>query len=224
MRRPRRETVSEQCVDLLRAQILDRKLLPGTSITEEALAREMGVSRPTVREVLNTLTVEGLLTRNPSTRALQVTTLSHQQIREIYCARRLLEAGGATAFAARPDGALTALADETHRLVAAIADGDFRAVVRQDIRCHVETVALVGSADLTRFYGRLLSKLRLTMVDVSGSDDYDLKGLGDDHLRFLEHLRNRRIEEACEDVLERLNRAEKLLLSKTPVNPSVSNV
>src|SRR5215207_4988799 len=66
--RVKRETISEQCIKLLRDDIFERKLLPGTAVTEEALARDMGVSRATVREVLSTLTAEGLLTRNPTTR------------------------------------------------------------------------------------------------------------------------------------------------------------
>ena len=116
----RRETVSEQCVRLLRDDILERRLAPGTVVTEEAMAQQLGVSRPTVREVLNTLTVEGLLTRNRTTRALHVTRLGAEAIREIYRARRLLGAGGVSAFAEREDRALEPLAAETERLLAAI--------------------------------------------------------------------------------------------------------
>ncbi len=64
---------------MLRAQILERKLLPCAAITEEAMARDIGISRATVREVLNTLTVEGLLTRSPTTRVLHVTKLGRER-------------------------------------------------------------------------------------------------------------------------------------------------
>jgi DNA-binding GntR family transcriptional regulator len=210
--RIRRETVTEQCVQLLRREILERRLLPGTPLTEEAIARDMGVSRPTVREVISMLTAEGLLTRNPSTRALCVTRVSPDEIREIYRARRLLEAGGVTAFGEREDAALDPLVLETGRLVAAIETGDNRVIVKHDIACHVEIVALVGSSDLVQFYARLLAKLRLSMTGATRSRQYDMRVLRDDHLRTLALLRERRIEQARRFIVDRLDRAEKQVL------------
>ena len=89
-----RETVADRTVSLLRQQILDGELRPGDSVTEEAMVAELGVSRPTVRQALNTLHVSGLLTRHPSTRVLEVTTVTHEDIVEIYRARRFLELAG----------------------------------------------------------------------------------------------------------------------------------
>jgi DNA-binding GntR family transcriptional regulator len=212
--RVRRETVAEQSVQLLREQILERRLLAGTAVTEEAMARDFGISRPTVREVLNTLTVEGLLTRSPTTRVLRVTKLGREEIQEIYQARRLLETGGVMAYADREDAALRPLVEATDKLVAAINANDDRAVVKRDIACHVEVVALVGSTDLTEFYSRLLAKLQLAMADVARSDSYDLHALRDDHVRFVELLKARHIEEARRLVVERLVRAEEQVLAR----------
>jgi DNA-binding GntR family transcriptional regulator len=212
--RVRRETVAEQSVQLLREQILERRLLSGAAVTEEAMARDFGISRPTVREVLNTLTVEGLLTRSPTTRVLHVTKLGREKIQEIYQARRLLETGGVMAYADREDAALRPLVEATDKLVAAINAKDDRAVVKSDIACHVEVVALVGSTDLTDFYSRLLAKLQLAMADVARSDSYDLHALRDDHVHFVELLKARHIEEARRLVVERLVRAEEQLLAR----------
>ena len=88
-----------------------------------------------------------------------------------------------------------------------------RAITRHDIRCHVELVALIGSADLAEFYAGLLSKLRLAMADVSVSKRYDLAAMGEDHRRFIRLMQARRIEDARRFVLERLDRAELLLLA-----------
>ncbi|MDO9526264.1 MAG: FCD domain-containing protein, partial [Gemmobacter sp.] len=165
------------------------------------------------REVLNTLTVEGLLTRNPTTRALCVTRPSQDKISEIYRVRRLLETGGVTAFADCDDQALDPLVAATNRLVDAIDTGDYLLLVACDIDCHVELVALSGSSDLTEFYARLLAKLQLAMADVSRSPDYDLRALRDDHLMFVALLRSRRIEEAKAIILDRLNSAETKLLA-----------
>lgn len=211
--RVRRETVTEQCVQLLRKEILERRLLPGTAITEDATARDMGISRPTVREVFNTLIVEGLLTRNRTTRAVCVTRLTPDDIREIYRARRLLEAGGVLAYAERPDSALEPLLAATDALVAAIETGDNRIIIQKDIACHIEIVGLVGSADLADFYSKLLSKLLLAMVDVTRTRRYDMLALRNDHIHLVDLLRERRIEEARRTVIDRLDRAEMHLIS-----------
>lgn len=213
--RVKRETVSEQCTKLLRDDIFSRKLLPGTAVTEEALARDMGVSRATVREVLTALTAEGLLTRNPTTRSLHVTRLGPEHIQEIYRARRFLEAGGITAYADLDDTALQPLIEATNRLVDAVRTRDHRDIVRADIACHIEIVALIGSAELVEFYKGLLAKLQLAMAAVATSRQYNLEALVEDHVELIRLLDERKINEAKEHVIDRMNRAEIHLLAAT---------
>jgi DNA-binding GntR family transcriptional regulator len=210
--RVKRETVQEQAVQLLRSQILERQLLPGSPVTEEAMARDIGISRATMREVLNTLISEGLLTRNVTTRVLHVTQLGPETIREIYRARRLLEAGAVRAFAGRKDATLDALCKATDDLIKAIASSGGKEVVESDIACHIETVALAGSADLAAFYSKLLGKLRLAMTTVTNSGHYDMRLMGADHVAFVELLRSGRFDEAEKVVIDRLDRAEAQLL------------
>ncbi len=213
--RVKRETISEQCTKLLRDDIFERKLLPGTAVTEDALARDMGVSRATVREVLGTLTAEGLLTRNPTTRSLHVTRLGPENIREIYRARRLLEAGGVTAYADQDKSALKPLIEATNRLIDAVHAGHHREIVRTDIACHVEIVGLAGSTELIEFYRGLLAKLQLAMSTVASSRRYNLEALLQDHVELVRLLEARKVEEAREHVIDRLSRAELHLLAAT---------
>ena len=51
------------------------------------------------------------------------------------------------------------------------------------------------------------------MADVTRSNSYDLHALGRDHVRFVELLQARRVEEARRLVVERLERAEQQLLA-----------
>ncbi|WP_172121986.1 GntR family transcriptional regulator [Devosia sp. 919] len=211
--RVKRETIAEQCIELLRGDIFERRLLPGAVLTEEALARNMGVSRATVREVLNTLTVEGVLTRNPSTRSLSVTRLGAEQIREIYRARRLLEAGGILAYADLEDAALEPLIIATNKLLASIDAGDHHQIIKHDIDCHLAIAGLTGSSDLTEFYRGLLAKLQLAMAEVTRSHEYDMQVLRHDHVLLVDLLKQRRIGEAEVLVKDRIDRAEKHLLA-----------
>lgn len=203
----RRETVAEQSAEILRTQMLNGQLRPGDLVTEEAMAKEIGISRPTMREVLGTLVLEGLLTRNPSTRVLHVTRVTEHEIREIYIVRRLLELAGVDAMKSQPASALEPLETATAELVNAVVAGDRPAVARADIRCHLATVGLIGAPDLMRFYQRQLTKLELAMAEGMRSPA-ELEVAQDVHEAFLELLREGRIPEAREQLQQRLNEAE----------------
>ncbi len=60
-RRAKRSTLAEQTYDALREQIVDQKLLPGTRLNIDALAREMEVSSSPIREALVRLEAERLI-------------------------------------------------------------------------------------------------------------------------------------------------------------------
>ncbi|GIT82056.1 GntR family transcriptional regulator [Leifsonia sp. LS1] len=203
----RRETVAEQSAELLRAQMLAGQLRPGDLVTEDAMAKEIGISRPTMREVLGALVVEGLLTRNPSTRVLHVTRVTEQEIREIYIVRRLLELAGVDAMKSQALSALAPLETATRELADAVAAGDRPGVARADIRCHLATVGLVGSPDLVDFYLRQLTKLELAMAEGMRSPA-ELEVAQEVHVTFLQLLREGRTQEAREQLETRLNEAE----------------
>lgn len=91
--------VSFSAYEQVRNAIQSGKLKIGERITEVALAEQFGVSRTPIREAIARLEAEGLLTNVPR-RGLIVTSLSHQQIVELYTMREILEgaAGRLTAL------------------------------------------------------------------------------------------------------------------------------
>ncbi|MEL6587632.1 MAG: GntR family transcriptional regulator, partial [Pseudomonadota bacterium] len=62
---------------------------PGDRLVESELAETFGVSRTPVREALQRLETQGLLTRDG--RSLIVASLSHDQMAELYAVRAELE-------------------------------------------------------------------------------------------------------------------------------------
>lgn len=203
----RRETMAEQGVELLRTQMLTGVLRPGDTVTEEAMAREIGISRPTMREVLSKLVAEGLLTRNPNTRVLHVTRLSAQEIREIYVARRLLELGGVDAVPSAAPDALVPLERATADLITAVTAKDPVEVARADFACHLATVNIIGSPDLVETYARILTKLELAMAEGMRSSS-ELKVALDVHVEFLSLLQAGKVSEARDQLSARLTAAE----------------
>ena len=59
-------TIREQIADRIRADVLSGKLAEGTSLREQTLAKQYGVSRAPVRDALLQLTQEGLLVAKPN--------------------------------------------------------------------------------------------------------------------------------------------------------------
>jgi DNA-binding GntR family transcriptional regulator len=210
----RRDTVATQGADLLRTRMLNGQLRPGDAVTEEAMAREIGISRPTMREVFNTLVVEGLLTRHHNTRVLHVSAVSTRDIREAYIVRRLLETAGVDAAASSPtpEDLLITLRAATDDLLAAVEAGDRPAVTRADVACHLATVAMVGSPDLVDFYGRMLTKLQIVMAAAMSSTD-ELTMTATAHSDFLTLLGSGRFTDARNQLLTRLDEAEQELLA-----------
>ncbi|MET0324758.1 MAG: GntR family transcriptional regulator [Ilumatobacteraceae bacterium] len=62
---PRRQTSPRRVHDLLRAGIRDGRLRPGQRLVETALVQEFGTSRNAIREAMQDLAAEGLVTRRP---------------------------------------------------------------------------------------------------------------------------------------------------------------
>lgn len=216
MPKVRRQTVADQGLQVLRGRIVDGELKPGDAVTEEAMAREIGISRPTMREVLNTLIGEGLLTRHPSTRVLQVTTLGDEEIHEIYVARTLLELGGVDAAAGLEDSELQLLEQIMAQMQQAAADNDIYALVRADARCHAQTVAFLHSRYLSELHAQLMAKLNLRISQLQTTETHDaVAQVLRPHQKFCALVMDRDTEGAKSNLRARLDQAEREVLESS---------
>ena len=82
-----RETVG----DAIRQALYERRFQPGQSLSEAALASEMGISRGPVREALLLLAQDGLVTHSPN-RGFSVIQVTERDLQEIQEVRLPLEA------------------------------------------------------------------------------------------------------------------------------------
>ncbi|MCJ7626618.1 MAG: GntR family transcriptional regulator [Anaerolineaceae bacterium] len=84
------KTIQMSVVDRLRSFILTNQLSPGERLIQVELAKKLGVSRTPIREALNILASEGLVTLSPY-KGATVTRLSLSDLEELYCVRFALE-------------------------------------------------------------------------------------------------------------------------------------
>jgi DNA-binding GntR family transcriptional regulator len=135
----RRPRMKESIVDQLRRLILEGKLVPGTVLRQEQLARQLQVSRTPLREALVALEREGFVVISPAG-AASVVALDARDAREIMDLREMIDGLAARRLAERgmdaaTDRALTALASEMlgiaphdkHRYL--VANGDFHVAI-----------------------------------------------------------------------------------------------
>ncbi len=83
-------SLRDRVYDHLRTAIINGRLAPGTTLLQEQLAEQMGVSRTPIRDALDRLANEGLVARSPGGR-VSVAELSFQELREKYAVRGVLE-------------------------------------------------------------------------------------------------------------------------------------
>jgi DNA-binding GntR family transcriptional regulator len=90
---------------LLRDEIIQWKLEPGTPLGEVETSLRLGVSRTPLREALSRLTAEGLVRTGPGRTAV-VTSLSRRDIVELFELREALETQAARLAARRRDASV----------------------------------------------------------------------------------------------------------------------
>jgi DNA-binding GntR family transcriptional regulator len=142
---PRVEAVYRQ----LKAMAVDFSLRPGERLNEGALARDLGTSRTPLREALNRLAAEGLVTFQPG-RGFCCRSLDAETVFDLYELRAVLECAAVGLACARaPDAGLAGL--ET--VLAAQADTSgrtVREVTAGDEAFHLAIAGLSGNAELVR--------------------------------------------------------------------------
>jgi DNA-binding GntR family transcriptional regulator len=112
-------------LEALRTDVLTGVLKPGEQVVQEVIAERHGVSRVPVREALQTLASEGLITHLPH-RGYFVTQLSIPDLLEVYRLREVLEAEALR-------GAIPVLTDADVARVAALATNVDEAAADRDL-------------------------------------------------------------------------------------------
>ncbi|MGE3148480.1 MAG: GntR family transcriptional regulator [Pseudorhodoplanes sp.] len=138
-------TLRQQVVDVLRHAILEERFKPGERLIERQLCDLTGVSRTSVREALRHLESEGLVRSVPN-KGPVVSSLTLDEVRQIYEARETLESQAAALFTERAsDGDLQDLRDTYARLDKALASGSRKKMEAETLKLY--DILLDGSGN-----------------------------------------------------------------------------
>ena len=154
-------SVTDGIVDAVTTAIVERRLMPGTKLVEQQIADIFEVSRTVVRQALNQLSRDRLVTLEPA-RGAFVATPSIDEARQVFQVRRLVEAGMVRQLAAQ-------ITDRQVDQLRAHLRDERQAVVRSDVSgrtrlladFHVVLARLLGNEVLAELIADLLSRSQL---------------------------------------------------------------
>jgi DNA-binding GntR family transcriptional regulator len=155
------QTVQDAVADRLRRLILSGQLVPGQRLVQAELAELLGVSRTPIRDALNRLQHEGLVTLS-SYKGASVARFSASDLEEIYAIRAGLESH-ATYLAARriTKEGFERLEACLGEMSAAFGEGDFERLLGAHHEFHA---TIYESAAPPRFLSLILQYLELSNV------------------------------------------------------------
>ncbi len=130
-------SLADKAYLIVKDAIIRNHLTPSMVLTEEQLAKDLGISRTPVRQVLERLAYEKLI-RFQRGRGAVVAEISEDSIRHVYEVRRLVEPAAArmAAKSARPQELLQ-LRSLLESQEASAASQDYVAYLQQDYQFHV---------------------------------------------------------------------------------------
>ena len=158
---PKPRSSTDRIVDAVCNAIVERRLQPGTRLVEQQIADMFSVSRTVVRQALNQLSRDRLVTLEP-THGACVATPSIDEARQVFQVRRLVEGGMARQLAQE-------ITDEQLAQLRAHLRDERQAVARDDVSgrtrlladFHVILARLLGNEVLAELIADLLSRSQL---------------------------------------------------------------
>jgi DNA-binding GntR family transcriptional regulator len=153
--------------DALRDAIVDRRLAPGTKLSEAEVGTLFDVSRTVVRNALQMLAFEGLV-RTERNRGAFVSNPSTEEARQVFASRRLIEAGIIAAAAERLKPADIAQfrdqlrEEERHRTERGASAR--RAEIKASGDFHLLLAKVAGNAVLEKFMDELVARSSLVIA------------------------------------------------------------
>ncbi|HVC24602.1 MAG TPA: GntR family transcriptional regulator [Acidimicrobiales bacterium] len=152
-------TLAQRVYRHLRAEIRERRLEPGSELSEVALSKELGVSRGPIREAMGRLATEGLVTVRPR-RGAVVRAITVEELVDAYLVREVLESMAVRLAVPRLEpedlARLEALADEMEK---STAGGHVDRLFEANSEFHQLFCELSGNRKLHRVHHTLMGEM-----------------------------------------------------------------
>jgi len=208
---PRSSTV-DRVAEWIRDELLSGTLAPGAVLKEIPLANALGVSRNTLRESVRTLVAEGLLSRAPH-KGITVSSLTPDDVNELFEIRELLEVAALEKACGHPDKIFPDLQEKVEGLRRAVAARKERDIVEMDLGFHQALLNVFDSPRLQHFHTVLISELRLALAFLDRKTSADSVGqIANQHQQILNAVKSGEVEKGRKHLRKHLDDSKTRLL------------
>ena len=200
---------TQRIADSITTAIVERRLMPGTKLAEQKIADVFKVSRTLVRQALNQLSRDKLITLEPA-RGARVAEPSIEEARQVFEARNLLEAAmiKRAATELRP----AHIAELRAHLLAqgqAVKRIDVPGRTRLLADFHVTVARMLGNAVLADMLGDLVS--RCSLIALMYQSAHSAEHSFDEHVAIVDALEKRDARAAARLMEAHLHNVERNL-------------
>ncbi|MDE2082369.1 MAG: GntR family transcriptional regulator [Burkholderiales bacterium] len=180
---------TQRIVEAITTAIVERRLMPGTKLAEQPIADLFKVSRTLVRQALNQLSRDRLVTLAPA-RGAFVAQPSLDEARQVFEVRRLIEAQLVKRLcqAATP-AQVAALRAHLQAEAEAVARTDVGGRTRLLADFHVVLARLLGNEVLAQLLADLLS--RCSLIALMYQSAHSAEHSADEHVAIVDAIERR---------------------------------
>lgn len=209
---------TQRIAESITAAIVERRLMPGTKLAEQQIADIFKVSRTLVRQALNQLSRDRLVTLEPA-RGAFVAQPSVAEARQVFEVRKMLEAAMIRQLCARiTDAQVAELRAHLKAERAAVTRTDVSGRTRLLADFHVVMARMLGNEVLAQMLTDLLS--RSSLISLMYQSSHSAEHSQEEHVAIVDALERRDARAAVKLVEQHLGNVERNLR----LNPRVSDL
>ncbi len=183
---PAPANATERIVESITTAIVERRLMPGTKLAEQQIADIFKVSRTLVRQALNQLSRDHLVTLEPA-RGAFVATPSIEEARQVFEVRKMVEAAMVKQLCAViTDAQVAELRAHLKQEAAAVARTDVTGRTRLLADFHVVLALMLGNQVLADLLADLLR--RCSLIALMYQSSHSAEHSADEHVAIVEAL------------------------------------
>jgi DNA-binding GntR family transcriptional regulator len=180
---------TQRIVDSITTAIVERRLMPGTKLVEQQIADIFKVSRTLVRQALNQLSRDHLVTLEPA-RGAFVAQPSVEEARQVFEVRRMLEAALVKRLCNEiTDAQVAELRAHLRIELEAVRRTDVPGRTRLLADFHVVLARLAGNEVLAHMLGDLLS--RSSLIALMYQSSHSAEHSQDEHVALVDAIERR---------------------------------
>ncbi len=194
----------------IRDSVLERRLAPGTKLTEESLCAIFGVGRTTIRRAFLLLKRDNIVELHRN-RGAMIASPSPEEAQQVFESRRLVE----KALLEQSIGKINAVSLETLEVhlkeeQGALASGNIARWIRLTGEFHMHLARQAGNEIMSAFLEQLVFQTSL-IVALYGPSNSGSNCNGDDHRNIVDALKSKDLDSATSQLMHHLQEIESQL-------------